>query len=319
MLTIEKYLALIRDDIRPGVVKPEIGNGVKFKINSNFMRELRHKNFAGTDDEDAYEHVQRVFEIIDLFHFPGVTHDAVMLRVFPITLKGRAMRWKKRLPAGVINTWDLLEKEFIWKYCSPCKTAKKLEEICNFKQEIDETLMLDSRGFITLMTPTQALISIQVMADHSHNWYDETTTKEKSMTALITLMPFKKVSKRHILPRSVLLKKEDKAVEQSSPYRTRKTVCMMENPKEVHKMKAQEDEGDMDVGWDITVEDVETLRQFLIPTIHTLPNLERVVQPYMSLGPVHDKEEIVREEEQDYDIPLHDGVMQPLTPQAVHI
>ncbi|GKB96410.1 hypothetical protein Tco_0982547 [Tanacetum coccineum] len=67
------------------------------------------------------------------------------------------------------------------------------------------------------------------------------------------------------------------------------------------------------------VKDVERLRQFLTPTIHTLPNLKPVVQPYMPLGPVHDKEKIVREEEQDYDIPLHDGVMQALTPQVVHI
>nr|GFA71578.1 hypothetical protein [Tanacetum cinerariifolium] len=104
-----------------------------------------------------------------------------------------------------------------------------------------------------------------------------------------------------------------------SPYRTRETVCMIENPGEVHKLKAYEDEGDMDVGWDITVKDVERLRQFLTPTIHTLPNLEPIVQPYMSLGPVHDKEKIIREEEHDYDIPLHDGVMQPLTHQTVHI
>ncbi|GKD07847.1 hypothetical protein Tco_1187532 [Tanacetum coccineum] len=91
-----------------------------------------------------------------------------------------------------------------------------------------------------------------------------------------------------------------------SPYKTRETVCMIENPRKVHKMKAQEDEGDMDVGWDITVKDVERLRQFLTPTIHTLPNPEPVVQPYMPLGPVHDKEKIIKEEEQDYDIPLHD-------------
>ncbi|GJZ19281.1 zinc finger, CCHC-type containing protein [Tanacetum coccineum] len=70
-----------------------------------------------------------------------------------------------------------------------------------------------------------------------------------------------------------------------SPYRTRETVCMIENPGEVHKMKAREDEGDIDVGWDIKVKDAERLR----------------------------------EEEQDYDIPLHDGVMQPLAPQTVHI
>ncbi|GKD07775.1 hypothetical protein Tco_1187460, partial [Tanacetum coccineum] len=68
-----------------------------------------------------------------------------------------------------------------------------------------------------------------------------------------------------------------------------------------------EDEGDMDVAWDITFKDVERLRQFLTPTIHTL------------IGHVHDKEKIVTEEEHDCDIPLHDGVMQPLTPQKVHI
>nr|GEW55689.1 hypothetical protein [Tanacetum cinerariifolium] len=112
-LTIEQYLALIRDDIRPGVVKLEIGNDIEFEINRNFMRELRRKLFAGTDDEDAHEHLQRVLEIVDLFHFPGVTHDVVMFKVFPISLKGRALRWKKRLPTRVINAWGLLEKEFI--------------------------------------------------------------------------------------------------------------------------------------------------------------------------------------------------------------
>ncbi|GKD91360.1 hypothetical protein Tco_1366867 [Tanacetum coccineum] len=92
------------DDIKPGIVNPKIGDDIEFEINANFMRELRRKLFAGTDDEDAYEHVRTVLEILDLFHFPGVTHDAIMLRVFPITLKGRALRWKNRLPAGTITT-----------------------------------------------------------------------------------------------------------------------------------------------------------------------------------------------------------------------
>ncbi|GKA80898.1 hypothetical protein Tco_0787590 [Tanacetum coccineum] len=121
--------------------------------------------------------------------------------------------------------------------------------------DISTRKLLDSKGFITLMTPTQALKSIQVMADHSHNW--------------------------HILLRNVLSKKEEEAVEQ--------------------------------------IEDVERLRQFLTPTIHILPNREPVVQPYILLGPVHDKEKIIREEEQDYDVPLPDGVMQPLAPQTVHV
>ncbi|GJY99819.1 hypothetical protein Tco_0517249 [Tanacetum coccineum] len=114
-LTMEQYIDLIPDDIKPGIVNPKIGDDIEFEINANFMRELRRKIFACTYDEDAYEHVCTVLEIVDLFHFPGVTHDAIMLRVFPITLKGRALRWKNRLLSGIITTWDILKKEFIWR------------------------------------------------------------------------------------------------------------------------------------------------------------------------------------------------------------
>ncbi|GJW61385.1 reverse transcriptase domain-containing protein [Tanacetum coccineum] len=193
---MEQYLAWVQDDIRPGVVKPNIGNDVEFEINGNLMRELRRKLFKGTDDEDAHEHVRRVLEIADLFHFLGVTHDVVMLRVFPITLKRPALRWINRLSAGLVTTWDLLEKAFIRQYYPPFKTAKKLEEIRNFKQEpqrvhifytglyIPTRIMLYSKGFIPLMTPTQALLSTQVMADHSRNRYDEATTKERIKDSL---------------------------------------------------------------------------------------------------------------------------------------
>ncbi|GJU11777.1 reverse transcriptase domain-containing protein [Tanacetum coccineum] len=191
---MEQYLAWVQDDNRPGVVKPEISNDIEFEISGNFMRELRRKLFKGIDDEDAHKHV-----------------------VFPITLKGPTLRWINRILAKAITTWDLLVKAFIDQYCPPFKTAKKLEIIRNFKQEMDKMLyhaweryndllyrcpqhdlnsqykvhifhtgldiptriMLDSKGFILLMIPAQALKSIQVMADHSHNWYDEVITRER--------------------------------------------------------------------------------------------------------------------------------------------
>ncbi|GJT25932.1 hypothetical protein Tco_0895869, partial [Tanacetum coccineum] len=132
-----------------------------------------------------------------------VSHDAVMLRVFPITLTGAAKRWMDRLPPGTIDSWDLLKKAFIQRYCPPSKTAKQLETIHNFKQEGDETLyqawewyndllykcpthdinshqkinifynglgtmnrqLLESQGPIPGMKPAQALTAIQTMAD----------------------------------------------------------------------------------------------------------------------------------------------------------
>ncbi|GJZ74961.1 hypothetical protein Tco_0639426 [Tanacetum coccineum] len=53
-LTIEQYMDLIPGDIKPAIVNPKIGDDVEFKINANFMRELRRKLFAGIDDEVAY-------------------------------------------------------------------------------------------------------------------------------------------------------------------------------------------------------------------------------------------------------------------------
>ncbi|GKC47722.1 hypothetical protein Tco_1065444 [Tanacetum coccineum] len=85
-------------------------------------------------------------------------------------------------------------------------------------------------------------------------------------------------------------------------YKICKAVCMIGIPKKTHKVKTQ-----MDNGCDITFKDVERLRKMLTPTIHTLPNLEPVVQLYMPLSPFRDKAIVSREEEQDNDIPLKDG------------
>ncbi|GJV75820.1 reverse transcriptase domain-containing protein [Tanacetum coccineum] len=145
---------------------------------------------------------------------PEITHVVCLQQYWSYNDVCRAaLRWKNRLSAGLITTWDLLEKTFIKKYCPPFNTAMKLEKIRNFKQEMDETLYhaweryndllfrcpqhdmnnhqkvqifytglniptrirLDSKGFTPLMTPARALKLIQVMADHSHNWYDGAT------------------------------------------------------------------------------------------------------------------------------------------------
>ncbi|GJW20741.1 hypothetical protein Tco_0031363 [Tanacetum coccineum] len=89
---LEKYLAVTRGNQAPGMVKPEIGGNVNFKIKSQFMRELREDTFSGNKNDDAHEHVKRVLDIVSLFNILGVSHDAVMLCIFLITLTGTAKR-----------------------------------------------------------------------------------------------------------------------------------------------------------------------------------------------------------------------------------
>ncbi|GJR40512.1 reverse transcriptase domain-containing protein [Tanacetum coccineum] len=115
---MEQYLALLRENQAPCVVKPEIEGNVNFEIKSQFMRELREDNFSKNKNEDAHDHIDRVLNIVSLFNIPRVSKAAVMLRVFPFTLTGSAKRWVDRLTPRAVNTWDLLKKAFIQRTSS---------------------------------------------------------------------------------------------------------------------------------------------------------------------------------------------------------
>ncbi|GJZ99900.1 hypothetical protein Tco_0672451 [Tanacetum coccineum] len=134
-LTMEQYLALTRGNQAPGV-----------------------DTFSENKNDDAHEHVEQVLDIVTLFNILGVSHDAVMLRVFPITLTGAVKRW----------------------------TAKQLEKIRNFKQEEDETLYQAWERYNDLLykCPTHDINSHQkTMADHSQKWHDGSFSRNKESSS----------------------------------------------------------------------------------------------------------------------------------------
>ncbi|GKA81606.1 hypothetical protein Tco_0788298 [Tanacetum coccineum] len=247
------------------------------------MRELRRKLFAGTDDEDAHEHVRRILDIVDLFHFPSITHDAVMLRVFPITLKGRALRWKKRLPVGYDETTtkekindipdnvDAIQESFKeahpTKKC-PLKKEDKVGEQSKYMRSLEETIIKFFDESIKKQATDDEWIRKFIENTESNIRAIKTTTKNL----------------------------EEKA------YQLTQTI--LTNTGEKLKAKTTTDKENM----------MEPVPRDLLPMLFLGHLKEQIVQPYMPLGPVHDKEKNVREKEQDYDIPLHDGMMQPLTP-----
>ncbi|GJR09938.1 hypothetical protein Tco_0792590 [Tanacetum coccineum] len=207
--TMEQYIALILDDIKPGILNLKIGDNVEFEINANFMRELRRKLFTCTDDEDAYEHVRTVLKIVDLFHFPGVTHDAIILRKLE-----EIRNFKQERDETLYHAWkrynDLL-------YQCPLHDLNCQQKVHIFYTILDISTrkILDSNGFIPLMTPTQALESIQVMADHSHDWYNETTNRKRINDIMENIDTIHESFKREHLTKEYPFKKEDEAIKHS--------------------------------------------------------------------------------------------------------
>ncbi|GJT93282.1 retrovirus-related pol polyprotein from transposon TNT 1-94 [Tanacetum coccineum] len=195
------------------VARPKIEDKDNFELKGQFLKELRTNTFSSSNHEDANEHIEKVLEIVDLFHIPNITIDQVMLRAFPMSLTGAASRWLRNEPTGSITTWDGLKTKFLNKYCPPARTAKKMEEINNFQQEPDENLyqawerfkellmkcpqhyltemqevilfynglgiptrqILDSRGAIPSKTAADAKVAIQEMAEYSQKWHNGTS------------------------------------------------------------------------------------------------------------------------------------------------
>ncbi|GJV87899.1 hypothetical protein Tco_1531837 [Tanacetum coccineum] len=123
--TIEQYMSKTRADYGSGVFRPKIEDKDNFELKGQFLKELRTNTFSGSDHEDANKHIEKVLEIVDLFHIPYITIDQVMLRAFPMSLTGAASHWLRNKPTGSITIYDGLKIKFLNKYCPPARTTKR--------------------------------------------------------------------------------------------------------------------------------------------------------------------------------------------------
>nr|GEU71067.1 hypothetical protein [Tanacetum cinerariifolium] len=69
--TMQQYMNKTQAKYGSGIARPKIE-----------VKELRDNTFSGSDQEDENEHIEKVLEIVNLFHIPNITEDRVMLRTF---------------------------------------------------------------------------------------------------------------------------------------------------------------------------------------------------------------------------------------------
>nr|GEV90864.1 hypothetical protein [Tanacetum cinerariifolium] len=99
-VAMKQYMSKTRADYGSGVARPKIEDNDNFELKGQFLKELRDNTFSGLDHEDANEHIEKVLEIIDLFHIPNITIDQVMLRAFLMSLTRAESRWLRNKPSG---------------------------------------------------------------------------------------------------------------------------------------------------------------------------------------------------------------------------
>ncbi|GKC77265.1 hypothetical protein Tco_1128039 [Tanacetum coccineum] len=77
--TMEQYMSKTRTDYGSGVSRPKIEEKDSFELKGQFLKELRENTFSDSDNKDANKHIEKVLEIVDLFHVPNITEDQLML------------------------------------------------------------------------------------------------------------------------------------------------------------------------------------------------------------------------------------------------
>ncbi|GJT33171.1 retrovirus-related pol polyprotein from transposon TNT 1-94 [Tanacetum coccineum] len=160
--TIDSYMTKPRV-VLFSVTRPTINQDTHFELKGQFLKELHDNTFSGSEHKDANEHIEKVLEIVDLFHILKVTQDQIILRAFPVSLTRAASRWLRNQPSGSITTWEILTTKFLNQYCPSAHTAKKMEEINNFQQEPNESLFHAWERFKELLMkcPQHYLIDMQ--------------------------------------------------------------------------------------------------------------------------------------------------------------
>ena len=94
--------------------------------------------FYGKENENPYNHLKGFFAICSTFNYQGVTKEQIRLRLFPFSLKDKALSWLDSLAQGSINSWAELSKKFLGKFFPARKTNALITAIMSFVQDADE-------------------------------------------------------------------------------------------------------------------------------------------------------------------------------------
>jgi len=113
--TLQEFSAPSLENIPTGP-RFEVEEGApEFKLKSSLINLVKATQFSGKAHEDASTNLQNFLEIGSTISVNGVDKEVILLRLFPLSLEGRARKWFYTNQEN-INTWTNLSDAFLAKF-----------------------------------------------------------------------------------------------------------------------------------------------------------------------------------------------------------
>ena len=129
------------DYLLPPITQPVVV-AENYETKPNLLNLIQQNQFSGLASENAGMHLNTFTELFDMMRTKDIDPNAVKLRLFSFSLRGKAKEWLLALPKGTITSWDNCCNILMTKYFSPAKTMQLRSVITGFKQAEREPLAL---------------------------------------------------------------------------------------------------------------------------------------------------------------------------------
>ncbi|KAJ9557548.1 hypothetical protein OSB04_012162 [Centaurea solstitialis] len=118
------YAVPILNQLHSGIRNPEI-TAAHFELKPVMFQMLQSNGqFAGLANEDPHAHLRSFMAVSYCFKLPGVSDDALRLKLFLYSLSHKAREWYNSLQPDSVITWNQMAE----------KNAQSRNDICTFQQ-----------------------------------------------------------------------------------------------------------------------------------------------------------------------------------------
>lgn len=146
-----------------------MNHGVVLIENPNSLSDYPEKWLPKYNLDDGLPAEEHMNNFMLAMNLKGISHEDIVVRLFPYTLQGSGGSWYFSLPAGSITDWATFEQVFLAKFGDDRTVASLINSLSNIKMNSGENIKGFNSGFNRLLNKISN--ASKLVVDVQIEWY----------------------------------------------------------------------------------------------------------------------------------------------------